>query len=156
VVRIIGFFCTPARTKAEDAKGQEARHLVEALGGGHGVGLEQFTHRRARAAQQPWAENNHDHTGIIVESNVQRNTPKKNVPDRSISKNKPATLRSIQDRLAGSPRLGNQDRDRGFEATVPKARRSKTATLAHRLPTVSFLPIVEPGGEYRRGQRWAV
>jgi hypothetical protein len=47
VVRIIGFFCTPACAKAEDAKGQEARHLVETLGRAHRGGAEVIAHRRA-------------------------------------------------------------------------------------------------------------
>jgi hypothetical protein len=70
VVQFIGFFCLLARAQAKDAQREQPRHLVEALGGGHEVGVERFTHRKARAAQQPWAENNHGHTGIIVESNV--------------------------------------------------------------------------------------
>jgi hypothetical protein len=34
----------------QDAGGQDLGDLVEALGGGHGVGLERFTHRRARGS----------------------------------------------------------------------------------------------------------
>jgi hypothetical protein len=39
-----------ARAKPQDPGGQDLGNFIEALGGGHGVGLERFTHRRARGS----------------------------------------------------------------------------------------------------------
>jgi hypothetical protein len=46
LVRIIGLFCTSARTETQDAEGEEPRHLVEAVGRGHRHGPEAVRHGR--------------------------------------------------------------------------------------------------------------
>jgi hypothetical protein len=46
MVRCIGFFGVPLGAQPEEAEGEEARDLVEALGRGHGRGAETVRHGR--------------------------------------------------------------------------------------------------------------
>jgi hypothetical protein len=47
VVQFIDFLDLAPSPQPEEAKGEESRHLVEALGWGHEVGMEGTGHRRS-------------------------------------------------------------------------------------------------------------